>query len=154
MRVVVQRVKRAAVRVGGESVGEIGTGLLLLVAARRGDTTREADWIASKIANLRIFGDEAGKMNRSLLDVQGSALVVSQFTLYGDCSHGRRPGYSDAADPAEAAPLVERVARQIEEAGIPVGRGVFGAHMDVDLLNDGPVTLIVDRDAAAAPPPS
>ena len=149
MRIVIQRVKSARVRVGGTIAGEIGPGLLLLVAARRGDTAAEADWLAAKIANLRIFGDEAGKMNRSLLDERGAALVVSQFTLYGDCDRGRRPGYSNAADPAEAAPLVERVARRLEEQGVEAARGVFGAHMEVDLVNDGPVTLIVERDADA-----
>lgn len=151
MRVVLQRVRRACVRVDGAVAGEIGPGLLLLVAARQGDTEREADWVASKIAHLRVFNDGAGKMNRSLVEENHAALVVSQFTLYGDCRRGRRPGFSDAADPAVAEPLVNRVADQLEGFGISVARGRFGADMDVELVNDGPVTLVVDREADPAP---
>ncbi len=150
MRTVIQRVRHAEVVVDGETVGRIGPGLLLLVAARRGDTEADADWIAAKAANLRIFPDDEGKMNRSLLETAGEALVVSQFTLYGDCRRGRRPGYSESADPSLAAPLVARVAERLGEMGIVVRQGRFGAHMEVSLLNDGPVTLILDSPGSAA----
>jgi len=144
MRVVLQRVSRAAVSVGGEVVARIGPGLLLLVGAGREDLEDEPDRLADKIANLRVFADAEGKMNLALADVGGEALVVSQFTLYGDVRKGRRPSWTGAADPGPAAERVEALARALEARGLKVGRGVFGAHMEVDLLNDGPVTLVLD----------
>ena len=147
MRVVLQRVARASVAVAGESVSRIGPGYLLLVAAGRDDLPDEPARLAEKIANLRIFADGEGKMNRSLAEIGGEALVVPQFTLYGDVRKGRRPSWAAAADPSVAAERVEAFARGLERRGLTVGRGVFGAHMDVELLNDGPVTLIIDGAA-------
>ena len=144
MRVVLQRVRRASVTVDGDRVAEIGLGLLLLVGIGTDDGDREPERVARKIANLRVFADHEGKMNRSLLDVGGEVLVVSQFTLYGDVRKGRRPSWTAAADPGLARERVEAFARALEAMGAPVRTGVFGAHMDVDLLNDGPVTLILD----------
>ena len=144
MRVVLQRVSRGAVSVGGEVVARIGPGLLLLVGAGREDLEDEPDRLADKIANLRVFADAEGKMNLALTDVGGEVLVVSQFTLYGDVRKGRRPSWTGAADPGQAAERVEALARALEARGLKVGRGVFGAHMEVDLLNDGPVTLVLD----------
>jgi len=144
MRVVLQRVARAAVSVDGATVGEIGPGLLLLVGIGAGDAEDEAERLADKLVHLRIFADEEHRMNRSLLDVGGEALVVSQFTLYGDVRKGRRPSWTDAAEPAVAAERVEALARAVEARGVRVARGVFGAHMVVDLVNDGPVTLVLD----------
>jgi D-tyrosyl-tRNA(Tyr) deacylase len=144
MRVVPQRVARAAVTVEGERVAEIGRGLLLLVGAGREDRESEVDRLADKIATLRIFEDGAGKMNLALDDVGGEILVVSQFTLYGDLRKGRRPSWTAAEDPAPAAERVEAFASALEARGLRVGRGVFGAHMEVELLNDGPVTLVLD----------
>jgi len=145
MRAVVQRVSQASVTVKGEIVGAIGPGLMILVGVTHGDGEEQARWLANKVAGLRIFEDDEGKMNRSLLDVQGSALVVSQFTLYGDCRRGRRPSFTNAAHPDVAAPLCERFAELLQQAGVPqVERGVFGAHMQVEIHNDGPVTLIVE----------
>jgi D-aminoacyl-tRNA deacylase len=144
MRVVLQRVSRASVAVDGARVSEIGRGYLLLVAA--GVDDREAEWtrIAEKIVNLRIFPDEAGKMNVSLAEIGGEILVVSQFTLYGDVRRGRRPSWTGAAPPEVAEDRVEALARALEERGTRVARGVFGAHMEVELVNDGPVTLVLD----------
>ena len=147
MRVVLQRVSRASVSVGGEVVAGIGPGFLLLVGAGREDLEDEPDRLADKIANLRVFADAEGKMNLALADVDGEVLVVSQFTLYGDVRKGRRPSWTGAADPGPAAERVEAVARALEARGLKVGRGVFGAHMEVDLVNDGPVTLILDGAA-------
>jgi D-tyrosyl-tRNA(Tyr) deacylase len=144
MRVVLQRVARATVEVEGERVAEIGHGFLLLVGAGRDDLEGEPDRLAEKIANLRVFADDAGKMNLALGDVGGEVLVVSQFTLYGDVRKGRRPSWTGAAEPEVAAERVEALARALEARGLKVGRGVFGAHMEVDLVNDGPVTLILD----------
>jgi D-aminoacyl-tRNA deacylase len=144
MRVVLQRVARASVTVHGERVAEIGAGLLLLVGAGREDLEDEPERLAEKIANLRIFADEAGKMNLALADVGGEVVVVSQFTLYGDVRKGRRPSWTGAADPGPAAERVEALALALERRGLSVGRGVFGAHMEVELLNDGPVTLVLD----------
>jgi len=149
MRAVVQRVRRAAVRVDGEEVASIDRGLLALVGIGHRDGEGDARWIANKLAGLRVFEDDGGKMNRSVADVGGSILVVSQFTLLGDCRKGRRPSFVQAAPPEVAAPLVSLVARTIREAGIDAPTGVFGATMQLDLLNDGPVTLVVD-----SPPPS
>ena len=144
MRAVVQRVVQARVVVDGAVVGEMGPGLLCLVAARDGDTEAEAEALARKLVNLRILADEQGRMNRSLLDTGGSLGVVSQFTLYGDCSKGRRPFFGDAAAPELAEPLVEKLIGVARQEGVSVITGRFGAHMDVELTNDGPVTVIVD----------
>ena len=144
MRAVVQRVSEAAVRVGGESVGTAGRGLLVLLGVGQGDAEADADYLADKVLNLRIFPDEAGQMNLSVLDVRGDILAVSQFTLYGDCRRGRRPGYSDAAAPEEAQRLYERVVASLRASGLRVEQGVFRAMMDVSLVNWGPVTLLLD----------
>jgi D-tyrosyl-tRNA(Tyr) deacylase len=144
MRVVLQRVSRASVRVEGDIVVEIGPGLLLLVASGADDTPEEPQRLARKIAGLRVFADEDGKMNRSLVDVGGAALVVSQFTLYGDVRRGRRPSWAAAADPEIARRRIEDLVNALEAEGIRVASGRFGAHMDVELVNDGPVTLILD----------
>ena len=144
MRVVLQRVSRASVTVEGERVAGIGPGFLLLVGAGREDLEDEAERLADKIANLRVFADAQGKMNLALADVGGEILVVSQFTLYGDVRKGRRPSWTGAADPGPAAERVEALALALERRGVTVGRGVFGAHMEVELLNDGPVTLVLD----------
>jgi D-tyrosyl-tRNA(Tyr) deacylase len=139
VRALVQRVSRASVSVGGAPVSEIGPGLLVLLGVRRGDGEAEADWIVRKLLALRIFEDDEGRMNRSVTDVGGAILCVSQFTLYGDARKGNRPGFTNAAPPAEAEPLYERV-----RAGLGAEGGRFGAHMVVELANDGPVTLIVE----------
>ena len=144
MRAVVQRVSFAKVEVEGEITGKIGKGLLILLGVARGDTVSQADYLAKKIAELRIFEDAEGKMNLSLLDTDGSALVVSQFTLYGDCRKGRRPSFSEAAPPQEADRLYEYFSAQMRGLGITTANGRFGSMMKVSLLNDGPVTLIVD----------
>lgn len=144
MRAVVQRVVEARVEVDGRIVAEIGRGLLVLVGVRTDDSDTDADYLADKIANLRIFEDEAGKLNLSLLDVEDAALIVSQFTLYGDARKGRRPGFTEAAGGELANGLYEKVCARVEAAGIDVRRGVFGAHMQVALINDGPVTLLLD----------
>jgi len=144
MRAVVQRVSRAAVTVDGSVVGAIGAGLLVLVGAAETDTVRESEALANKLATLRIFNDAAGKMNRSVVDVGGDALVVSQFTLYGSVRRGRRPSFSAAAPPEHAEPLVDAVAAALRTRGIDVATGRFGAMMEVELVNDGPVTIVVD----------
>jgi D-tyrosyl-tRNA(Tyr) deacylase len=145
MRVVLQRVQRASVTVDGEVTGAVDQGLLILLGVAPDDGQPQIDWMARKIAGLRIFEDDDGKMNRSLAEIGGGALVVSQFTLYGDVRKGRRPSFTHAALPAHAEPIYERFCDALHAEGIdPVGRGVFGAHMDVSLVNDGPVTLIVD----------
>ena len=142
---ILQRVTRASVTVDGERISSIGRGYLLLVGIGGSDAEDEVELLAEKVVNVRVFPDDAGKMNLALADVDGEALVVSQFTLYGDLRKGRRPSWTDAADPDIAAERVEAFARALEARGVPnVGRGVFGAHMQVDLLNDGPVTLILD----------
>jgi D-aminoacyl-tRNA deacylase len=145
MRVVLQRVSRASVTVGGVVIGEVGTGLLVLVAFSPGDTPVEVEWMADKIVGLRVFGDADGKMNRSISEVSGSVLVVSQFTLYGDARKGRRPSFVDAARPDVAIPLYEAFIRSLGSHGIDVATGEFGADMKVELVNDGPVTLVLDR---------
>lgn len=148
MRALVQRVKRARVTVADDETGAIGPGLLILLGVHGTDTEAVAAWMARKVAQLRIFADDEGKMNRSLLDVRGQALVVSQFTLYGDAAKGNRPSYIDAALPAIAEPLYERFMDLLAaELGQPVGRGKFGADMAVELVNDGPVTLLIERAA-------
>ncbi len=144
MRALIQRVSRADVRVDGELLGEIGPGLLILVCAMQGDRRTNAQALAAKIAKLRIFKDDEGKMNRSLLDTGGAALVVSQFTLAADTSRGNRPGFSSAAVPAEGERLYEFFAEQMREQGIETAQGRFGADMQVSLVNDGPVTIWMD----------
>jgi D-aminoacyl-tRNA deacylase len=146
MRVVVQRVRSARVTVDGTVVGEIGRGLLLFVGVGRDDPEAHALHLAHKVAGLRVFADDDGKTNRSLADVGGTALVVSQFTLYGDVRKGRRPSWTDAEDPERAATLVESFAVALEDVGVPVARGVFGADMQVELTNEGPFTLILDAN--------
>jgi D-aminoacyl-tRNA deacylase len=149
MRAIVQRVARSSVVVDREVVGAIERGVTILLGITHTDGEAQARWLAQKIAGLRIFEDEAGKMNRSLLDVGGSALVISQFTLYGDCRKGRRPSFTDAARPEIAEPLCDRFIEMLRETGVrQVESGVFGAHMKVEILNDGPVTLILERDRA------
>jgi D-tyrosyl-tRNA(Tyr) deacylase len=145
MRAVVQRVSRASVAVDGQVVGAIGPGLMILVGVTHTDGHDEADWLARKIAGLRIFEDREGRLNLSVIDVEGEALVVSQFTLFADSRKGRRPSFVDAARPKVAEPLVERFAETLREHGIPTEMGVFGAHMLVEIHNDGPVTLILER---------
>ena len=144
MRIVLQRVSRASVGVDGEATGTIGRGLMLLVGVGRGDAPDDAERLAEKVANLRVFEDADGKANLALADVDGEVLVVSQFTLYGDVRKGRRPSWTDAEDPAVAAEHVEAFAAALEARGLRVARGVFGAHMQVDLVNDGPFTLVLD----------
>ena len=144
MRALIQRVTGAAVRVDGTVVGEIGAGLLILVCAVAGDDDAKPAALAAKVAKLRVFRDEAGKMNQSLRDVGGAALVVSQFTLAADTSRGNRPGFSGAADPATGERLYEAFAQAMRDEGVPVATGRFGADMAVSLVNDGPVTIMVD----------
>jgi len=144
MRAVVQRVKTAKVMVDGAVVGEIGTGVLIFLGVGVGDTIDDADYLASKIVHLRIFGDDEGKMNLSLLETGGEALVVSQFTLWGDCKKGRRPSFIRAADPAVANDLYHKFIFFLKEKSIQVAEGRFQEMMDVHLVNDGPVTLLLD----------
>jgi D-aminoacyl-tRNA deacylase len=143
---VVQRVSSASVRVDGDAVGAIGRGLLVLLGAGHDDTAENADRLAAKVARLRIFPDETGRFDRSLLDVEGEALVVSQFTLLADSKRqkGTRPSFSAAARPEEAAPLIDHVCAALRELGVHVETGVFGAYMEVELVNDGPVTIVLD----------
>jgi len=148
LRAVVQRVNRARVVVDGRVTGEIDAGLVVLLAVGRGDTAEIAGSLAEKIANLRIFDDEAGKMNRSVLDAKGAALVVSQFTLYGDVRRGRRPGFEQAAPPELANQLYEEFVDAMRALGVRVETGIFQAHMAVELTNDGPVTILLDSDKA------
>ena len=144
MRVVCQRVSEARVRVAGEIVGEIAEGLVILLGVGRGDDGEQVDRLAAKVARLRVFPDAEGRFDRSLLDTGGAALVVSQFTLLADTAKGNRPGFAAAAPPEEAEPVYERFCEQLEALGLPVGRGVFGARMALELVNDGPVTIILD----------
>ncbi|MEH7123996.1 D-aminoacyl-tRNA deacylase [Bacillus sp. JJ1773] len=144
MRVVVQRSKEASVKVNGEIVGSIPKGFVLLVGVTHEDDDKDAEFLADKIANLRVFEDESGKMNLSLLDKGGEILSVSQFTLYGDCRKGRRPNFMEAARPEHALKIYEAFNAYLREKGLKVATGEFGAMMDVQLTNDGPVTLIVD----------
>ena len=146
MRVLLQRVSRAQVTVEGKVTGTIERGLLLLVGIRDGDTAAEIEWMARKVAQLRVFSDTHGKMNLSVQDVHGDVLAISQFTLYGDTAKGNRPSYITAARPEAAEPLYEKFCEQLSAlAGKPVAKGVFGAHMDVELTNDGPVTLMLEK---------
>jgi D-tyrosyl-tRNA(Tyr) deacylase len=144
MRVVLQRVTRARVVVNEEVVGAIGPGLLALLGVAGDDSEEDARWLADKVVGLRIFNDAEGKMNRSVADVGGAVLVVSQFTLHGDCRKGRRPSFIAAAGPEKAIPLYEAFVAGVRSQGIPVQTGRFGAMMQVELVNDGPVTLIID----------
>src|SRR5262245_19714502 len=144
MRAVLQRVSRAKVTVGDEVTGVVGVGWLVLLGVAQADTQKENDWLAEKVANLRAFPDDEGKMNRSVQDVGGSVLVVSQFTLYGDCQRGRRPGFSGAAPPAVAEPLYEAFVVGLKSLGVPVATGRFAASMQVELVNDGPVTFVLE----------
>ena len=146
MRAVVQRVKSASVTVNGELVSEIGAGVLIFLGVAHDDTATELEYIANKVANLRIFEDEDGKMNRSLLETEGAALVVSQFTLYGDCRKGRRPSFINAARPEVANTLYEQFITLLKQQNIPTQGGTFQAMMDVQLINDGPVTILLDSD--------
>jgi D-tyrosyl-tRNA(Tyr) deacylase len=146
MRAVLQRVSHARVTVGDETTGQIGPGLLVLLGIHGSDTAEDVSWLADKIVGLRIFADDAGKMNRSVADVGGGVLVVSQFTLYGDCRKGRRPSFVGAAPPEKAIPLYEAFINAVKALGVPVATGRFGAMMAVELLNDGPVTLILDTN--------
>lgn len=146
MRAVVQRVSRAEVRIEGKAVGRIEAGMVVLAGVGRSDTPQAARWLAEKIVNLRIFEDDQGRMNRSLLETAGAILCVSQFTLYGDCRKGRRPSYDEAASPQAAASLYESFVDSLRAYGVRVETGEFRAMMDVELINDGPVTLLLDSD--------
>jgi D-tyrosyl-tRNA(Tyr) deacylase len=147
MRVVLQRVSRAAVTIDGRISGAIGRGFCLLVGLTHGDTEATVDWMAEKVAGLRLFSDAEGKMNLGLDEVGGAALVVSQFTLYGDVAKGRRPSFVDAARPEQAIPLYQRFVAALQSRGLEVATGEFGAQMQVEIHNDGPVTLILERNA-------
>lgn len=144
MRVLIQRVSASSVSAEGQEARHIGPGLVILLGVAKSDTVADIDYLVDKTMNLRVFNDDDGKMNRSLLDVGGEALIVSQFTLYGDTRKGRRPGFSDAGLPQTAEPLYEAFAEAVTEAGIHVERGWFGTHMKVDIHNDGPVTLMLE----------
>jgi len=144
MRAVIQRVKKSSVKAGNEIVGQIGKGLLVLLGVARDDTAKDADYLANKIINLRIFEDPDGKMNRSLLETGGELLVVSQFTLLADCRKGRRPSFIEAAEPQKATDLYETFVDRVREKGVKVQTGRFRAMMEVALINDGPVTLIIE----------
>ena len=146
MRAVIQRVLEAKVEVAGQVVGQIDRGLLVYLGVGRGDEQKDAEFMAEKLANLRIFADEQGKMNLSVQDIGGSILLVSNFTLHGDCRKGRRPGFDAAADPAPAEQLYQSVAKLIHNQEVPVETGAFGQHMQVTSKNDGPVTFLLDSD--------
>ena len=156
MRIVLQRVKSARVDVAGETVGSIGIGLVILLGVTQADQPEDAEYLADKVIHLRIFPDEAGRMNRSLLEAGGALLVVSQFTLYGDCRKGRRPSFDHAAPPEQASALYECFIQRLKSSNIAVETGVFQAEMEIHLINDGPVTFVVDSkrsvvDHSAAP---
>ncbi len=145
MKLVVQRVKKAEVKVDGNIIGKIDKGFLVLIGIKVGDTKEQADYLVKKLCNLRVFSDENDKMNLSIKDVKGKLLIVSQFTLYGDCSQGNRPSFIEAARPEEANPLYEYFCNQCELNDIEVQKGIFGADMKVELINDGPVTIIIEK---------
>ena len=145
MKLVVQRVKKAEVKVDGNIIGKIDKGFLVLIGIKVGDTKEQADYLVKKLCNLRVFSDENDKMNLSIKDVKGKLLIVSQFTLYGDCSQGNRPSFIKAARPEEANPLYEYFCNQCELNNIEVQKGIFGADMKVELINDGPVTIIIEK---------
>jgi D-tyrosyl-tRNA(Tyr) deacylase len=144
MRAVIQRVSEAKVEVEGKLIGQVGRGLLVYLGVGKEDTPADAEFMADKLVNLRIFADEAGKMNRSVIEIGGGVLLISNFTLQGDCRKGRRPGFDAAADPPLAEPLYEKVAELIARSEVPVAKGSFGAHMHVTSINDGPVTFLLD----------
>jgi D-tyrosyl-tRNA(Tyr) deacylase len=146
MRAVVQRVKRAGVRVGDRTVGEVGRGLLVFLGVGHGDSEKEGEYLANKIAHLRIFGDEQGLMNRSVIEMEGEVLVVSQFTLWGDCQKGRRPSFTRAAPPEKARLLYEDFIQHLRAKGLKVSTGEFQEMMEVDLVNEGPVTMLLDTE--------
>ena len=146
MKFVVQRVKNAQVDIEGKTVGKIDKGFLVLIGIKKGDTKEAADYLVKKLCNLRVFSDEDGKMNLNLKKVGGKLLIVSQFTLYGDCKDGNRPSFIEAARPEEAIPLYEYFCNECEKNNIEVQRGIFGADMKVKLLNDGPVTILMEKD--------
>ncbi len=152
MRVVIQRCKQAAVTVSGDTVGQIGKGLMVLVGVTHGDTIEDAQYLAGKVAGIRIFEDEAGKMNLGISDIGGEVLSVSQFTLYGDTRKGKRPSFIEAARPDEAIPVYEAFNKSLQQHGLTVATGIFGADMDVSLTNWGPVTLIIDSPIKNANP--
>jgi D-aminoacyl-tRNA deacylase len=147
VRIVVQRVRNARVDVAGQTVGSIGSGLLVLLGVTHSDTPADAEYLADKVVHLRIFSDPQGRMNRSLLEANGAVLVVSQFTLYGDCRKGRRPSFDQAAPPEQARGLYERFIARLKSSNIAVETGVFQAEMEIFLINDGPVTLILESKA-------
>jgi len=144
MRIVIQRVSQAQVEIDGHTVARIGIGLVLLVGIMRGDSLVDASYLAEKCVNLRIFEDDAGKMNISGLEMNAELLVISQFTLYGDTRHGRRPSFIDAAPPTESLPIFDQFVSLLQQSGLKVATGRFGAHMNIELVNDGPVTIILD----------
>lgn len=146
MRAVIQRVRRASVTIDGEVQGEIGRGMVVLLGIHGNDTLTDLQWLAEKVVNLRIFDDAQGKMNLSLTDIDGAMLIISQFTLYGDCRKGRRPGFSSAAPPEIAEPLYRRFIEEIKNKQVKVATGIFQAAMDVELVNEGPVTLLLDSE--------
>jgi D-tyrosyl-tRNA(Tyr) deacylase len=150
MRIVLQRVKSARVDVGGETVGSIGAGLLILLGVTQTDNQKDAEYLADKVVQLRIFPDEAGRMNRSLVEARGALLVVSQFTLYGDCRKGRRPSFDQAAPPEQARALYEWFIQRLKRSDVTVETGVFQAEMEIHLINDGPVTFILDSRRSLA----
>jgi D-tyrosyl-tRNA(Tyr) deacylase len=145
MRVVLQRVSRGSVTVENRTIAEIGPGLVILLGVGPHDDDDQIDTLVNKIANLRIFADDQGKINRSILEVGGGAIVVSQFTLYADTRKGRRPSFTDAAPPEVAGPLIDRFAERLNQVGVPTQKGEFGAHMQVEIHNDGPVTIWMER---------
>ena len=145
MKLVIQRVKKASVEVNKQIVGKIEKGFLVLIGIKNGDTKDKADYLVRKLCNLRIFTDQNNKMNLNLKEVNGKLLIVSQFTLYGDCSEGNRPSFIQAAKPEEAIPLYEYFCKQCEKNDLEVQKGIFGADMKVELLNDGPVTIVIER---------
>jgi D-tyrosyl-tRNA(Tyr) deacylase len=145
MKIVIQRVTHASVEVEGESVGAIGPGLLVLFGVTHTDREDQAIWLASKLVGLRVFEDAEGKWHQSLLEKKGEALIVSQFTLYADCTQGRRPSFTQAAPPEIAKPLYEKFIQEVQKAGVSVKTGIFGARMKVSSVNDGPVTLIIEK---------
>lgn len=151
MRALLQRVAKGSVTIAGEVVGEIGRGWVVLLGVGQDDVPEDADWLAQKVVELRVFSDEAGKFNLSLEDVDGAVLVVSQFTLYADAKKGRRPSFTDSAPPEKAIPLYERFVEQLRARGRTVATGRFGADMRVEIHNDGPVTIMLERTAGACP---
>lgn len=147
MRLLIQRVTQASVEVEGKIVGGIGPGALVFLGVTHGDTAKEAEWLANKLVNLRIFEDAQGKMNQSLMDQKGEVLIVSQFTLYADCRDGRRPAFVQSAPPAVANPLYEQFIAEVRKSGLSVVTGIFGAEMKVSLVNDGPVTIMLEQNS-------